>query len=404
MGVAYPLSNRFRTGMTIAMFALIVFSLSVFSALNNSFVQLLTAEGGDGGWDVMMTANRTSQITDLESGLRSANAPVANDIASIGRTTVFTGESQAREPGEEYKAYPVIAADDAFFAMPEARLGAWANGYDSERAVFDAVKNGANLAVVDPSVLPSGFNNYDFNVDLTVEDDRFERFELEYKNIVTNEEARVTVIGVLAIQIDSSYTAGIYVPERAYTPVFGTPDYLRSYVKLDDKVDAKRAAEGIEAALVTQGVQAESIQGLLDEAVAQNNSFIRMFQGFMGLGLLTGIAALGVIAFRSVVERRQQIGMLRAIGYQPGTVAFTFMFESGFIALMGILSGVVGGMIISRNLFTSGQFSGEGIEFAIPWVEILLIAGTAFIFSMIMTWLPSRQASRVEVAEALRYE
>ena len=39
MGVAYPLSNRFRTGMTIAMFSLIVFSLSVFSALNASFVR-----------------------------------------------------------------------------------------------------------------------------------------------------------------------------------------------------------------------------------------------------------------------------------------------------------------------------------------------------------------------------
>ncbi len=35
----------------------------------------------------------------------------------------------------------------------------------------------------------------------------------------------------------------------------------------------------------------------------------------MGLGLLVGVAAVGVIAFRTVVERRQQIGVLRAIGY-----------------------------------------------------------------------------------------
>src|SRR5207248_11259652 len=47
--------------------------------------------------------------------------------------------------------------------------------------------------------------------------------------------------------------------------------------------------------------------------------FNRIFQGFMALGLFVGVAALGVIAFRSVVERRQQIGMLRAIGYQKGT-------------------------------------------------------------------------------------
>ena len=48
------------------------------------------------------------------------------------------------------------------------------------------------------------------------------------------------------------------------------------------------------------------------------------------------------------------------------------MLESGFIALMGILSGVVGGVIISRNLFTTGQFAGEGVEFMMPWTEVLL--------------------------------
>jgi putative ABC transport system permease protein len=71
---------------------------------------------------------------------------------------------------------------------------------------------------------------------------------------------------------------------------------------------------------------------------------------------------------------------------------------------MGILSGVVGGMIISHNLFTTGEFSGTGIEFAIPWLEISVITGTAFFFSLLMTWLPARQAARVPVAEALRYE
>jgi putative ABC transport system permease protein len=152
-------------------------------------------------------------------------------------------------------------------------------------------------------------------------------------------------------------------------------------------------------------VSGESTQVLLDEAVAESNTFIRMFQGFMGLGLFTGVAALGVIAFRSVTERRQQIGMLRAIGYQASSISLTFVLESGFIALMGILSGVVGGMIIARNLFTSGQFAGSGaIQFTIPWVEVLLVVGIAFVVSMFMTWWPSRQASQVPVADALRYE
>ena len=164
------------------------------------------------------------------------------------------------------------------------------------------------------------------------------------------------------------------------------------------------AARGIESALAANGVQVDSIQRLLDESSRQEKAFTRMFQAFMALGLVVGIAALGVIAFRSVVERRQQIGMLRAIGYQSNTVALTFVLESGFVALMGILSGVVGGVIVSHNLFTTGQFSGANVQFSMPWVEVIGFVVASFAVSLLMTWWPSRNAANVPVADALRYE
>jgi putative ABC transport system permease protein len=194
------------------------------------------------------------------------------------------------------------------------------------------------------------------------------------------------------------------VNEAAYTSVFGTPDYQRTYIELKGGANAKGAARGIEAALATDGVQTDSIQKLIDDVAAQDQVFTRVFQLFMALGLFVGIAELGVIAFRSVVERRQQIGMLRAIGYQTNTVALTFVLESTFVALMGILSGVVGGVIVTRNLFSIGQFAGETTTFVIPWAEIAAFAVVAFAVSLAMTWLPSRSAARVPVAEALRYE
>jgi putative ABC transport system permease protein len=407
MGVAYPLANRFRTGMAIAMFSLIVFSLSTFGAVNASFVSLLKADGGDGGWDVMATANRTTASTDLIANLRAENAPVADDVAAAGRVTTFSGNSQVRRPGDEtFSIFPVIGADAGFFAMEDSKLGSWANGYNSEREVLDAVANNPQYALVAPSIWPENFNDYEYYVeDVEIDDKRFEPFQMEYTDTLTGKTKTVTVIGALAVQVPSRYTAGVYVNEAAFGEVFGEPEYLRSYVKLDEDVNAKDAARDIEAALISSGVQAESMQTLLDEEAQEQNTFIRMFQGFMALGLFTGVAALGVIAFRSVTERRQQIGMLRAIGYQTGSISLTFMLESGFIALMGILSGVVGGMIIARNLFTSGQFAGDGaIQFTIPWVEILVIVTVAFVVSMFMTWWPSRQAASVPVADALRYE
>jgi len=409
MGVAYPLSNRFRTGMTIAMFSLIVFSLATFGAVNSSFVAMMGADGGDGGWDVMVSANRNTVVsTDIRAALEEVAAPVAASIEATGRTTTFTGHSRVRTVedlggGDDATAFPVLAADTGFLSSPEAGLAGWVAGYDNQRAVFDAVRTESGLALVDLSVISGGFNNYEFTLaDVQIEDERFEPFVLELTNAETQESTRVTVVGVLATRVDQLYTAGVYLNEDDYRRTFGAPEYLRTWVRVDGDSDA--AAQAIERALVSRGVQAESISGLIEAASAESNTFIRMFQGFMGLGLLTGIAALGVIAFRSVVERRQQIGMLRAIGYQPGTVALSFILESGFIALMGILAGVIGGMIVARNLFTTGQFAGSGIEFAIPWAEVLVIAVTSFAMSLLMTWWPSRQAAAVPVAEALRYE
>ena len=53
------------------------------------------------------------------------------------------------------------------------------------------------------------------------------------------------------------------------------------------------------------------------------------------------MAAVGVIAFRSVVERRQQIGILRAIGYQRSMVSLSFMIETAFMVVLGVLSGTI---------------------------------------------------------------
>ena len=61
----------------------------------------------------------------------------------------------------------------------------------------------------------------------------------------------------------------------------------------------------------------------------------------MMLGLVVGVAALGVISARAVVERRQQIGVLRAIGFRRGMVQAVFLIESSFIALTSIVVGHV---------------------------------------------------------------
>jgi putative ABC transport system permease protein len=125
----------------------------------------------------------------------------------------------------------------------------------------------------------------------------------------------------------------------------------------------------------------------------------------MAIGLFVGIAAVGVIAFRTVVERRQQIGMLRAIGYTRRAIALSFLMESSFTALLGIISGIVLALLLAYQLVKTDEFVAGGVpSFYIPWLQILAIAGFAFLASVVMTIIPSRQASSIPIAEALRYE
>jgi putative ABC transport system permease protein len=124
----------------------------------------------------------------------------------------------------------------------------------------------------------------------------------------------------------------------------------------------------------------------------------------MALGLVVGIAAIGVIAFRTVVERRQQIGMLRAIGFKRSQVSLSFLMESSFVTVLGVTAGNVLGLWLAWFLVTGDDFPGDGNTFYVPWIEIAFISALTIVASGLMTIIPARQAASVPTAEALRYE
>jgi putative ABC transport system permease protein len=119
---------------------------------------------------------------------------------------------------------------------------------------------------------------------------------------------------------------------------------------------------------------------------------------------VVGICALGVIAARSVVERRQQIGMMRALGFQKAQVRLVFLIESSFIALLGLGVGVALGLGFSGTLIDNIREGFPGMEYRVPWDALVLVVVIGYAASLLTTYLPARRASKVYPAEALRYE
>jgi putative ABC transport system permease protein len=187
-------------------------------------------------------------------------------------------------------------------------------------------------------------------------------------------------------------------PGRAYPTIF--------YFDLAPGVDASQAATRLESAFLGHGMEAESIRDVMEDATASSITFNRLMQGFMGLGLLVGVAALGVISARSVVERRQQIGVMRAIGFRRRMVEASFLLESSFLALTSIVVGTLLGLLLAWNIIddTRQQPSWENLTLVVPWTNLIVIFLLVYAVAIVATIAPARRAARVRPAEALRYQ
>ena len=405
--VAYPLNNRFRTGMTLAMISLVVFALTMMSAMNLNFGKVFLADESRGGWDILVEENPNNAVSDLPAALREGGSDAADSFLAVGRLSRAGGFSatEVKEPDDdEYSAYAVKGTDGAFIENGSIPLEARAAGYESDEAVWRALQTRDDVAVIDDFAVESGFGDEGFELDsIQGYETTFQPAPVIMRDPVSGNTREVRIIGVIAFGSSSSFN-GLFVSDTTFQEVFGEPEFSWHYVALRDSGESKDVAQKIESTLLTAGVQAESLKEIADREQAFSRNFFYLMQAFMGLGLFVGIAAVGVIAFRTVVERRQQIGMLRAIGYKRSMVALSFMMESSFVTLLALGSGMTLGLWLSYFLVTSDDFQGDGQSYFVPWREITFIALFTFIASLVMTYIPSRQAATIPVAEALRYE
>ena len=125
--------------------------------------------------------------------------------------------------------------------------------------------------------------------------------------------------------------------------------------------------------------------------------------GGCGRRVGAGVAGLGVVMVRAVRERRRTVGVLRALGVPARVVRRSFLLESGFVALEGILLGTALSIVTSYLLFRNDDdLQRAGGPFPIPWMNIALLVAATAAASLAATAWPARQAARIDPAVALR--
>ena len=128
---------------------------------------------------------------------------------------------------------------------------------------------------------------------------------------------KLTVVGVVDNARGQRY--GLLGSPQTFAPVerglapFGNEYY---YFKVAPGAQANQQAYALGSALLAHGFETTVIQDVLLDLNGPRVYISRVLVGLVGLTLLVGMAALAVTGSRAVVERRQQIGMLRALGFR----------------------------------------------------------------------------------------
>jgi putative ABC transport system permease protein len=416
MSLAYPLKSLFRTGVTLAMFMLVTFTLVVGASTTGSFTKAFNnVRAFGGGFDIHATAPATAPVRDMAAAVHSS--PVLRPLVSV-TATQSSLPVKARQLGTTHTAenYLVGGLDNSFLTHTGWGFDTWARGYSSPAAVWHALLTHRGLAVINPLAVPRR-QNYGggpptLKFKLTgfhVEDKGWAPVRVSVTDPQTGKHTTLTVIGVLSDSVPGSMT-GIWTSQATLAPVFGNRILPTTYLfKLNPGVNPTTTAKTVQNVFMANGVKADSMQKLLNDQIGANLVIDRLIEGFLALGLVVGVAALGVVTARAVVERRQQIGVLRAIGFQRRTVQASLLLESSFIALTAIIVGGVLGLVVAQNVISSSAStyaagSGITLSLAVPWLTLGVIFLSVYLVALATTLIPARYAARVYPAEALRYQ
>jgi putative ABC transport system permease protein len=148
-----------------------------------------------------------------------------------------------------------------------------------------------------------------------------------------------------------------------------------------------------------------SNETLLGRITTLMQQAFQMFDVLALIAMLVGFMGITNTLTMNVMERTQEIGMLRAVGMTRGQVVRMILSEAALMGLIGGLMGLVFGVALSRLFLTAmTSMSGYRITYVLPLENILAALVIAFLTSQVAALLPTLRAARIRILEAIQYE
>ncbi len=203
---------------------------------------------------------------------------------------------------------------------------------------------------------------------------------------------RVRLVGAVA---NSILQGSLLVDEAAFLHRFPNEAGHRAFLVDAPPATAAAAAATLTRALDDVGFEAVPARDRLARFNAVQNTYLNTFQALGGLGLLLGSVGIGVVVLRNVHERRAELAVLGALGFEAGLVRRLVLAEHAVLVAIGLGLGFLAAMVAVFPSLTTGSLPLGGLA-----LTLLAVGANGLVFAAIATW----RACRGSMLEALRGE
>ena len=399
IGTDYPTRQPGRTAVSLTIFALVVFTMiataGAGSTLQGSLNDSIATETGGYtffGQSQVAMPNLWNQIqanTTLASQFSNA-VPLVTGVMD------FNASGWTGKPFRDglYSAPTNVTGPASFYATNGFTFQSTLHGM-SAAATFQDVATNASAAILDEtySTVPNPFSTGTTAHPKVGVGDQV--------RIATPNGARSTNVTVVGILTESIITGVWLNPTTAASLGYTTQSAY--FLTVVPGHSADLASQDARRAFFSTGLVLYNLPSLMAQSISTTEGFIGLLEIFVGLGLAVGIAAMGIFALRAVVERRRQIGMLRAIGFTQGMVLRSLILEYSFVTVLGVVIGAGLGLLIIYNLSVSPEAVSDGVQhFVAPWLTVIEVGVIAYLLVLVAIAGPSLRAARLPPAEAVR--
>ena len=162
---------------------------------------------------------------------------------------------------------------------------------------------------------------------------------------VTDERGKTFQIRIVAVLPASILQGGLIMAEKNFVEKFPAGSGYRIFLVDAPQERAAAVAEELSRGLRSRGLEVVPAWRRLAEFQAVENTYLGIFQALGGLGLLLGTAGLGIVVLRSVMERRGELALMQAVGFDQRTLRRLVLSEHWLLITVGLFIGTAAAVV-----------------------------------------------------------